>query len=288
MTWMGNDPLFERELEEGMYDKMAKELMMEQPGALAEVPFDVEEMARDAELGGKMVLQDIAVPYLYILQTNSPQCNPDHAKYIKGAIPGMLYLTNLEKVYDGREVGLSVVPCYYERLVTEWTPRSAGGGLVASHDPDADIIKTAKLVEIEGKEVLQLPNKHQLIETAYHYFLVKAPDIGAWVQAIAPFKSTALKVSRRMNSNISTTMIPNTDMKAPRFLYQWQYTTIKEQKDDYVWSSPKLEKGKMVTADVYAAAKAYAIIAAKGVLRRSLVESEQEQAESRSMEDSPL
>ncbi len=267
---------------------MAKELMMEQPGALAEIPFNVEEMAKDAELGGKMALQDIAVPYLYVLQTNSPQVNPDHAKYIKGATAGMLYLTNLEKVYDGRDVGLTIVPCYYERLVTEWTPRSAGGGLVASHDPDAEIIKFAKPKEVDGKEMLVLPNGHQLVETAYHYFLAKLPDLGSWVQCIAPFKSTALKISRRMNSNISTTMIPNTDIKAPRFLFQWQMTTIKEQKDQYVWSSPKLEKGKMVTADVYAAAKAYAIIAAKGVLRRSLVESEQEQTESRDLSSSPL
>jgi hypothetical protein len=73
-------------------------------------------------------------------------------------------------------------------------------------------------------------------------------------------------------------MIPNTDKKAPRFLFKWKLTTIKEQKDAYVWSSPKLEQEQMVSADVYAAAKAYAIIAAKGVLRRALVEAEQESA----------
>jgi len=252
------------------------EITLEQPGALAEVPMSVEELTRDEQLGGKLGLQDIAVPYLYVLQTNSPQCNPDHSKYVSGATPGMLYLSNMEKVYDGRERGLVVVPCYYERLVTEWVPRSAGGGLIASHDPDAEVVSKGVWREVDGKKTLMLPNGHQLVETAYHYMLVNLPDVKTWVQCIAPFKSTALKVSRRMNSAISTTMIPGTDRKAPRFLYKWQMTTVKEQQDTYVWSSPRLEQLGMVSADVYAAAKAYALIAAKGVLRRAIVESEQE------------
>lgn len=259
---------------------MTKELALEQPGALAPMPFSIDELSEDAGLGGKTTLADIAVPYLYILQTNSPQVNPDHAKYVPDAKSGMLYLSNLEKVFDGRNTGLIIVPCYYERLVTEWLPRNAGGGLVASHDPEAEILKHAKTVESEGKSIQVLPNGHQIIETAYHYVLVQDPESKVWYQAIAPFKSTALKASRRMNSTLSTTMIPNTDKRAPRWLYKWKLTSIKEQKDDYVWSSPKLEQlSEMVTADVYRAAKDYALVSAKGLLRRVAVEAEQEEAD---------
>lgn len=257
------------------------------------LPIPLDELSQDTGLGGKVELRDVAIPYLYVLQTNSPQCNPDHAKYIKGATAGMLYLSNLEKIYPGREVGLDVVPCYYERLVTEWLPRSVGGGMVTSHDPNAEILTTAKIVEIEGKEVLVLPNGHELQETAYHYFLAKSPsENGAWVQCVSPFKSTALKASRRMNSIISTTNIPGTDKKAPRFLFKWRFTTVKEQRDNYVWSSPKLEQQDMVSAEIYAAAKAYAQIAATGILRRAQVESEQEDTTnekvSRNVEDAPF
>jgi len=259
---------------------MTKEIALEQSGALAPMPFSVEELVEDAGLGGKINLSDIAVPYLYVLQTNSPQVNPDHAKYVAEAKPGMIYLSNLEKVFDGRNIGMHIVPCYYERLVTEWLPRNAGGGLVASHDPEADILKTARTVESEGKSIQVLPNGHQIIETAYHYWLAQDPESKVWYQTIAPFKSTALKASRRMNSTLSTTMIPNTDKRAPRWLYKWKLTSIKEQKDDYVWSSPKLEQlSEMVTADVYRAAKDYALVSAKGLLRRVALESEQEEAE---------
>lgn len=258
---------------------MTKEIALEQPGALAPMPFSVDEMSADVGLGGNVGLADISVPYMYILQTNSPQVNPDHAKYVHDAKAGMIYLSNIEKVFDGRTVGVTIVPCYYERLVTEWLPRSSGGGLVASHDPEAEILKTTKTIQSEGKTISVLPNGHQVIETAYHYMLVQDPVSKIWYQTIAPFKSTALKASRRMNSTINTTMIPDTDKRAPRFLFKWQLTSIKEQKDDYVWSSPRLEQLGMVTADVYNSAKAYALIAAKGILRRVAAESEQEDGE---------
>jgi len=258
---------------------MTKEIALEQPGALAPMPFSIEDMADDVNLGGKIGLADISIPYLYILQQNSPQCNPDHAKYLPEAKPGMIYLSNLEKVFDGRNAGIIVVPCYYERLVTEWLPRNAGGGLVASHDPEAEILKTARPTESEGKTIMCLPNGHQIIETAYHYMLAQDPEKKVWYQTIAPFKSTALKASRRMNSTLSTTMIPNSEKKAPRFLFKWRLTSVKEQKDNYVWSSPKLEQMDMVTADVYSAAKSYAIVAAKGLLRRVAAEAEMENGE---------
>ena len=254
---------------------MTKEVLMTQPGSLAEMPMSVADMQADAELGGKVTLADIAVPYLYILQGLSPQVNTDHDRYIKDAKPGMLYLTNLELVFEGRDIGLTVVPCYYERLVTEWLPRESGGGLVASHIPDSPAV-TNYATDEKGRNFLT--NGHQIIDTAYHYFLVQHPETKVWYQAIAPFKSTALKASRRMNSTINTTMIPGTNTRAPRFMNSWQLTTRKEQKNSYVWSSPSLELKGMVSADVYAAAKAFAIVAAKGLLRRSSTEADMETA----------
>lgn len=253
---------------------MSNEITLKSENALAEVPFNIEDMADDAELGGKVSLKDIAVPYLYVLQSNSPQTNADHPKYIKGAASGMWYLTNLELVFDGRELGLEFIPCYFESLVTEWTPREQGGGLIASHDPGAEILNKAKPNE---RGQLFLPNGHQLIDTAYHYGLVKRPDNYSWTQAIMPMKSTALKVSRRMNSTIATTMIPGTNKQAPRWLYKWHALTTRETKDQYVFSAPKFSQLGMVTANEYNAAKQYALIASKGLLRRVALESAAEE-----------
>jgi hypothetical protein len=253
---------------------MSNEITLKSENALAEVPFNIEDMAADADLGGKVSLKDIAIPYLYVLQSNSPQTNADHSKYITGAASGMWYLTNLELTFDGREKGLEFIPCYFESLVTEWTPREQGGGLIASHDPGAPILNSAKPNE---RGQLFLPNGHQLIDTAYHYILVKRPDNDAWTQAIMPMKSTALKVSRRMNSTIATTMIPGTSKQAPRWLHKWHALTIRETKDQYVFSAPKFAQLGMVTANEYNAAKQYALIASKGLLRRVALESAAEE-----------
>lgn len=262
---------------------MTNEITLKSEDALAEVPMSIEDMAADTELGGKVTLKDIAVPYLYVLQSNSPQVNADHSKYIKNAVSGMWYLTNLELVFDGREQGLEFIPCYFESLVTEWTPRESGGGLIASYDPGASILDSAKPNE---RGQLFLPNGHQLIDTAYHYVLVKRPDNKSWTQAIMPMKSTALKVSRRMNSTIQTTMIPGTNKQAPRWLYKWHALTTRETKDQYVFSAPKFTQLGMVTAGEYNAAKQYAQIAAKGLLRRAALESSAEETvDNKSIDD---
>lgn len=244
---------------------MNKELEMKSDVALGTMPFNIEEMSADAELGGKIALADISIPYIYALQANSPQVSVDSEKYIDGALPGMFLVTSLDKVYDGRNKGLKIVPCFFETKINEWIPREAGGGLVGSYESDNPIMNNTKL---NDKGIPCLPNGHLMVQTAYHYVLVQLPDTGSWVQAIIPLKSTGLKKSRKLNSTISTTNIPGTNKRAPRFLYSWTLTTVKEQKDINIWSNFEFTQGDMVTSEAYAAAKQYAIVAAKGILRK--------------------
>jgi hypothetical protein len=161
------------------------------------------------------------------------------------------------------------VPCFYERVLVEWIAREQGGGLVASYDPDDKIVDTATADE-RGKLVLD--NGHILVDTAYWYCLIKVDDV--WKQCVIPFKSTALKTSRKWNSTIATTYIPGTQKQGPRWLHQYKFQSIKEQKDNFVWSSPVITQDVIVTKAVYDAAKSYALIAAKGILRRKVLVSE--------------
>lgn len=238
-------------------------------GSLASIGVSLEEMKKDAALGGQVGMQDIAIPYVYLLQSNSPQVNPDHAKYIQGAISSMIYLTVLEKVFEGRKDGVIIVPCHYERLITEWVDRDEGGGLVRSYPHGDPIMDRARPDE---KNRMKLPNGHLLIDTAYHYVLVNDPVEKIWHQAIAPMKSTHLKRSRKWNSEINTTKIPETDIKAPRFLYMYRLRTEKEQKGDNVYNVPLITKEGMCPADIYQMAKMLSKIAAESTLRRPAAE----------------
>ena len=103
--------------------------------------YDMDELLRDSGAGvSNMGMDDVAVPYLYVLQTNSPQVNPDHDAYIDGAKAGMFFNNVSMEIYDGRNEGLIVIPCAYERKYVEWVPRDSGGGFVGEHDIDSGIL----------------------------------------------------------------------------------------------------------------------------------------------------
>lgn len=246
-----------------MADK--KDVAVKEENPLAALGISVDELTKDSRLGGEIGIQDIAIPYLYTLQSNSPQVNPDHDKYIQGATASMFYLTVLEKVFEGREKGVMIIPCHYERLITEWVDRDEGGGLVRSY-PSGDPITTRAKADDKGR--LRLPNNHLLVDTAYHYIMVNEPATDKWYEAIMPMKSTHLKASRKLNNEINTTKIPGTDVKIPRFLYTWNVKTKKEQKDTNVWNVPVFAKGEMCTKDLYEKAKRFSTLAAESMLRR--------------------
>lgn len=220
---------------------------------------DMEELLRDSGAGvDSMGMDDVAVPYLYVLQTNSPQVNPDADAYIEGAKAGMFFNNVSMEVYDGRTNGITVIPCAYERKYVEWVPRDNGGGFVAEHDIDSGILSECTPNE---KGIPCLKNGNLIIETAYHYVYFKNPLDEQWDQIIIPMKSTFLKKSRRWNKTLMGTLIPGTSARAPRWLYPYQLKTAKETKGDNTWSNVDLERlPEMVTADQYRAAKAFAAL----------------------------
>ncbi len=227
---------------------------------------DMEELMRDAGSGVEnMSMDDIAVPYLYILQPGSPQVDEDSEAYVKGAKPGMFYNNVSNEVYEGRETGLKTIPCAYERKYVEWIDRdTGGGGYVADHDIDSGILNETRPNE---KGIPILGNGHLVIETAYHYVYFQNPNTGVWEEIIIPMKSTMLKKSRRWNKTLMATLIPNTQARAPRWLYPYQLKTVKETKNDKTWSNFDIARlDEMVTADQYRSAKKFAELMASGLL----------------------
>jgi hypothetical protein len=226
---------------------------------------EMEDILRDAGVGVEdMSRDDVAVPYLYVLQQLSPQVDEDAETYVKGAKAGMFYNNVNEEVYDGRETGLIVIPCAYERKYVEWVDRDSGGGFIAEHDIDSGILSECTPNE---KGVPVLGNGHLIIETAYHYVYMMNPISGVWEEIIIPMKSTMLKKSRRWNKTLMATLIPGTSLRAPRWLYPYRLKTVKETKNTNTWSNFDIERlPDPVTADQYRAAKAFGELFTKGLV----------------------
>jgi len=209
-------------------------------------------------------MDDVAVPYLYLLQSGSPQVNPDSDAYIEGALPGMFYNNVEEEVYEGRNVGLRVIPCAYERRYVEWVDRDSGGGYVRDHDINSNIMSLTKPDE-KGRPHLE--NGNIIVETAYHYVYFQHPETGTWGQIIIPMKSTQLKKSRRWNKSLMSTLIPGTQKTAPRWLFPYQLKSVKEQKGNDTYSNVDLERiGEPVSMEMYMQCKAFADLFDRGLV----------------------
>ena len=137
---------------------------------------------------------DLALPFLKLLQTSSDETKKKHASYVEGAEPGMFYNTVSKKLYDGVK-GIEVVPCYYRLAFPEWAPFERKEGRPISVDRGPEILSQTKQ---EGNKDI-LPNGNIIIRTANHFVIINGdrPE-----KALMAMKSTQLKVSRQWNSNI--------------------------------------------------------------------------------------
>ena len=230
------------------------------------------EMEMDSGAGVKdMTMDDVAVPYLYIVQKGTPQADEEHEKYIQGCKPGMFINNVTEEIFDGKEKGIIVIPCAYERKYVEWRDRDKGqGGYVQDHDIDSDILSKTRPND-KGQPTLD--NGNLIIETAYHYVYMEVPkEDGStrWEEIIIPMKSTMLKNSRRWNKSLMATLIPGTAKQAPRWLYPYRLKTLRQQKGDQVWYIFDIERmAEPVSMEQYRAAKGFASAIEMGAIKRA-------------------
>jgi hypothetical protein len=156
-----------------------------------DVPQELQDLfVQDAGAGlQNATTQDYALPFLYMLQSNSPQVDKAEDKYVEGAEAGMFMDTVTQELFDS----LKVIPVEFEKVYNEWIPRDAGGGFIASY-------KSKNEAE-QNKQ-----DDTQIVDTANHYVLVEGND-GRWRPAILSCTSTKLKASRNWLSRISQVLI---------------------------------------------------------------------------------
>lgn len=176
---------------------------------------------------------DLSVPFLGILQSNSPQVEDDNPK---GAKAGMLFNTVTSDMVDG-DKGIPFLPVHKETAYVEWVPRDSGGGFVGLHDPNGEIVKKA-IAANGGSRTgkLTLPNGNELIETHYVYgLMLEADGITTTGFAVISFTSTKIKPYRDW-----TTAMYTLKGRPPMFANRALIKTVKQ----------KNEKGSFYNFDI--------------------------------------
>ena len=208
----------------------------------------------DAKLGlENMDQDDLALPFLKLLQNSSDETKKKHSSYVEGAEPGMFYNTVTKKLYDGAK-GIEVIPCFYKLTFPEWAPFERREGRPVSPDRGADVLSQTKK-DASGKDVLS--NGNIIIKTANHFIIILT-ETGI-DKALVAMKSTQLKVSRGWNSMMKSISEKgkNGTFNPPSFnhIYQLRSTEVTGNFTWYGYNVKLLRKVDNV--DLYQQAKSF-------------------------------
>lgn len=189
-----------------------------------------------------------AIPFLTILQTNSPQCDEDDEDYIDGAKPGMIYNT----VSNSLQKEITIIPVKYQRQFIEWIPRSDGGGLVGYHSA-TEALRLMEGSTRNDKGVPILENGHELKDHRNHFVLV----VETGEQALISMTSSQIKTSRKWMSNMQAlkVLVKGQKVTPPMYSSVYKFSTIKQENDKGKWYGWTYEFERFVNQKEFEAAK---------------------------------
>lgn len=192
-----------------------------------------------ANLGNENVSnEDLVIPRLAIIQSQSPELDADDPKYIEGAKQGQMFNTLTRALYDA----IYLVDCFFRKEYAVFVKRTEGGGFRGSFPTEKEAVQY-----VAGSEDAQ---KLEVTETAIHFCLAVNPDTGSVLGEVAvPMTSTKLKVSRNWNSMIRM-------RGGDRFAGIWKMVTKKEKNDKGSFFNYNVSPGPWVSEAIYEAAKA--------------------------------
>lgn len=238
----------------------------------------------------------MAIPFLIILQSGSPQVKKNNPKRIEGAEEGDILNTLSNEVYKGTD-GVEVIPCHFDSCVIEWIHKDDGGGLAGIHPVDTPLLDEAvpddkgKLTLPKGHPNAKDGKRHQLVLTHQHYVLFKDKD-GNWQKGIIAMASSQLKKSKRWNSLMAAIKMTRKDgskFTPPKYSHIYKLVTVGETKGDNSWSGWDIQVKEVVNKPaIYNEAKDFNITIEEMPSRIGSSEGSIKQLAAATGEDMPL
>lgn len=198
--------------------------------------------------------EDIAIPFIRVLQSNSPQCHGPTK--LPGAVAGEFYNTVTHVRYKDH---ITVIPCAFQKVYIEWVPREQGGGFVKEHIDSAILNGTKK----NEKNVDVLPNGNLIVPTAKHWCLLVKED-GGFERIVLSMTSTQLKKSRNWLSQMLSLQVSYNGKKftPPMYSHSYAISAVEESNDrgswyGYIVGNPVLYAQEPKNVELYQDAKKF-------------------------------
>lgn len=235
-----------------------------------------DEMFDDARRGLEGVgVEDLAIPFLVIIQSGSPQRKKTDGAYIPGAEEGMIFNSVNNALFEETVL----VPCAFERKMIHWRPREEGGGFMGTYAPSDPICAQA---ERQGARDV-MPDGTYLVNTAQHYCLHVMPD-GTFKRVVVSMSSTQLKKSRKWLTIVGEKTLKNSAgvfFTPPSFAFKYNLKTQPEENDKGSWYGWRVEEAGMLDLsserELYLAARAFSEAVSKGAVQVATPPSEEEE-----------
>tara|TARA_R100000808_G_scaffold4154_2_gene13836 strand:+ start:13655 stop:14431 length:777 start_codon:yes stop_codon:yes gene_type:complete len=220
-----------------------------------ELSNDVSFMEIDAGAGvSNLGQEDLALPFIKVLSGLDPKLDE-----LENAKRGDLVNTVTDEVYKGRE-GIDVLPCHYERVYIQWSPRGSGSGAPSAIYKNRSDCPETERDRDDNKDYLKDGSGEYIEETHQHYVMIIGKD-GSCDQALIAMKSTQLKKSRKWNSMMSSAIIQgkNGPFTPPRYGMIYKLKTVSEENSKGSWHGWEMSRsGPVTSSDLYSRAKAFA------------------------------
>lgn len=179
--------------------------------------------------------EDVALPFLTILQSLSPQLKKSKPEYIQGAEEGDIVNTVTGELFKN----LDVVVARYQRRYVEWKPRDQGGGLVRDYGSDPTRFEASP----EGDTGVRITSDGNEIAANATYFLIHRTDTG-WTPAILSMASTQWRKARRWNALITGFQVHGTVVPCYRRIYT--LSTAEESNASGTWYGWQVSPGRLL------------------------------------------
>jgi len=224
-------------------------------------------MMADAENASgfdNVTADDIAIPFMAILQALSPQVRGDNK--IDGAAEGYFFNTVTSELF---KEPIDLIPCAFIKVWIEWKTRESGGGLVAIHE-DSLVLDECRKNE-KGQDIRK-NNGNQIATTAQHY-CIQVKEDGSLVRVVISLNSTQLKKSRKWMSQMQALRItgPGKDAKPflpPMFSHVYIAKSVFEKNDKGEWMGWEFGHPALINdAKLYKFAKKFSDDVLKGKVK---------------------
>ncbi len=168
---------------------------------------------------------DYAVPFLGVLQTNSPMVETNAE-----ARPGMLVNTVTQALFDGKK-GIIFIPVDTRHAVLEWKPDR--GGFVGEHAMDSELVRKVQEEQEFGKwrTIKGDEKSNNLVET-FSVYGIFVDENGTPEQMIISASSTKIKKYKAWMTKARTVQVAlpsGQRINPPLFAHKYRITTVSEK-----------------------------------------------------------